>query len=121
MEALLRHADASSFVITAIVRDAEKARKLEELGVNTVVGSHSDAKVVEPLAEKADVIITAANVDDMDAAHAILRGLKRKYEATSKAPLLIHTVRILLSCGLAQLILFSTVGHWYVNVVSKAS
>lgn len=47
---------------------------------------------MEPLAYASDVVITAANVDDMDAAKAVLTGLKRKHTETGVPPILIHTV-----------------------------
>jgi hypothetical protein len=93
LDALLKHDEKSSFVITAVVRDRAKATKLEHIGVKAVVGSHSDFALVEPLAYDSDIVITAANVDDMDAACAILAGLKRKHAETGTPPILIHTVR----------------------------
>jgi hypothetical protein len=93
LDTLLKHDEKSSFVITAVVRDRAKATKLEHIGVKAVVGSHSDFALVEPLAYDSDIVITAANVDDMDAARAILAGLKRKHSETITPPILIHTVR----------------------------
>ena len=53
----LKHPDASSFNITALVRSPEKAEKLKAFGVNPVVGSHSDTPLVEELTAQADVVI----------------------------------------------------------------
>jgi D-arabinose 1-dehydrogenase-like Zn-dependent alcohol dehydrogenase len=53
----LAHPRASTFQITVLVRDAKKAEKLMELGVDAVVGSHKDAPLVEKLASEADVVI----------------------------------------------------------------
>jgi pyrroline-5-carboxylate reductase len=93
LTSLLSHPDASSFTITAIVRDAAKAARLKaEFGVRGAVGSHNDRALVEPLAYESDVVITAADVDDMEAAQAILDGMKRRKDETGVASLLIHTV-----------------------------
>ena len=59
----LKHPDASSFSITALVRSPEKAEKLKAFGVNPVVGSHSDTPLVEELAAQADVVITVVRTN----------------------------------------------------------
>jgi uncharacterized protein YbjT (DUF2867 family) len=53
---LERH-DIDNYRITALVRSPEKANKLKELGVNAVIGSHSDEAFMESVASEADVII----------------------------------------------------------------
>lgn len=58
LERLLNHPDFARFQITAVVRSAEKAEKLNKLGVDVVVGSHSDADIVTDLAAKADVVFS---------------------------------------------------------------
>ncbi|KAF5327663.1 hypothetical protein D9619_004864 [Psilocybe cf. subviscida] len=88
---LLERHDINDYIITALVRSPEKADKLKELGVNAVVGSHSDEAFMESVASEADVVIATADADDLGAAQATLRGLKRRYEATGKAPIFIHT------------------------------
>lgn len=60
LERLLDHPDSARFQITAIVRSAEKAEKLKKLGVDVVVGSHSDADNVRDAAAKADVVFTVS-------------------------------------------------------------
>jgi uncharacterized protein YbjT (DUF2867 family) len=95
---LLQHKENSLFSITVIVRDSEKAKLFEKVQAQTgvqvtaVQGSHSDEAVVAPLAAKSDVVITAADVDDLDAAKAVLKGLKKKYEDTGVRPILLQTV-----------------------------
>ncbi|KAL0573562.1 hypothetical protein V5O48_008395 [Marasmius crinis-equi] len=90
---LLSFPDAQSrFEFRAIVRDAEKAKKLAEgFGVKTIVGSHSDKKLMEEEVAQADVILATADCDDMDAAIATNAGMKRRYESTGKRPILVHT------------------------------
>jgi uncharacterized protein YbjT (DUF2867 family) len=55
---LLNHKNAASFHVTALVRAAEKAEKLKTLGVDAVVGSYTDAALVEELASEADVVFS---------------------------------------------------------------
>jgi len=40
-----------------VVRSPEKAEKLRELGINVVVGSHSDPNLMEKLAEETDLVL----------------------------------------------------------------
>ncbi|KAJ3508596.1 hypothetical protein NLJ89_g5672 [Agrocybe chaxingu] len=90
---LLKHKDAASFHITALVRSTDKAKKLKTLGVDTIIGSYSDKDLtfLKEEASKADVVIAAVDCDNLPAAQAILDGLKLKYEASGKSPILIHT------------------------------
>jgi D-arabinose 1-dehydrogenase-like Zn-dependent alcohol dehydrogenase len=91
----LDHPNYHTFHITALVRSEEKAEKLATLGIRSVVGSHSDAALVQPLAEASDVVVTAADADDLDAARAIIEGLKDRFRTTGKRSILIHTVSAL--------------------------
>ncbi|KAF8994636.1 hypothetical protein BDQ17DRAFT_1311401 [Cyathus striatus] len=87
---LLEHPNAESFNITALTRSPEKAEKLKEF-VTPIIGSLSDASLLEKLASEADVVLAMADSDNMEAAKAILKGLKKRYEKTGTAPILIHT------------------------------
>ncbi|KAF8066913.1 hypothetical protein FPV67DRAFT_1215028 [Lyophyllum atratum] len=87
----LERPDIASLNITALVRSPEKAEKLKALGVNAVIGSHDDSALVEKLASEADVVISAADADHLEAARATLRGLQNRYKATGNVPILIHT------------------------------
>ncbi|TFK99916.1 NAD(P)-binding protein [Pterulicium gracile] len=91
LERLLKHPDASRFHIIAIVRSQEKAEKLKKLGIDVVVGSHSDAHTVRDAASKADVVFAVADADNLDAASAMMQGLKQRFEKTGKKSVLIHT------------------------------
>ena len=108
---LIDHPDFKSFEITALVRSTDKAERLRKFGINVVVGSHKDEALVEQLTSQTDVVIATvcfawflyclrplkkisqADADDLGAAKATLRGLKKRYQATGKAPIFIHTVR----------------------------
>ena len=59
---LLKHPNAASFNITAVVRSPEKAEKLKTLGVTPVVGSLSDSALVEKLSAKTDVVIATVGI-----------------------------------------------------------
>ncbi|KAJ7663167.1 hypothetical protein DFH06DRAFT_1189514 [Mycena polygramma] len=83
--------------LTALVRSVDKAEKLRALNVQLkiVIGSHNDAPLVEQLAADADVVFSLADCDNLQAAEAILRGLKRRFGSTGIKPTLLHMVRCL--------------------------
>ncbi|KAF7318826.1 hypothetical protein HMN09_00217900 [Mycena chlorophos] len=91
LERFLSRPDAHKFEFTVLVRDATKAEKFKTFGVNAVVGSHSDAPLMEALASEADAVIATADCDDLVAAKATLAGLKKKFEATGVKPIFINT------------------------------
>ncbi|THH08886.1 hypothetical protein EW145_g2403 [Phellinidium pouzarii] len=89
---LLNHKDASKFSIKVLVRNAEKAKLFKPLfNVDATVGSHADHDKLESLASEADYTFATADCDDIGAAEAILRGMKKYKERTGKAAFLIHT------------------------------
>lgn len=91
LQRLLDHPERDTFEITALVRNADKAKLLNTLGVNTVVASLSDLDKLTELAAASDVVIHTADADDQKAVRAILRGLKVRYDKTNKIPIYIHT------------------------------
>ncbi|KAJ7057356.1 hypothetical protein C8F01DRAFT_1307497 [Mycena amicta] len=81
--------------ITLLVRSADKAEKLTSLKavkkeLVVVQGSHNDGPLVEKLVAEADVIVSTADCDDLQAMESILRGTKARFEATGVKPTLIH-------------------------------
>lgn len=54
---LLAHPEAKSFEFTALARSAEKAAKLNTVGVKTVLGSYSDLDLLTKSAKEADIVI----------------------------------------------------------------
>ncbi|KAF9476529.1 hypothetical protein BDN70DRAFT_995588 [Pholiota conissans] len=86
---LLKHRQATSFEITALLRSAEKAEKLHTLGIKTVLGSYTDKDL--GFLTKACADADVANSDNLPATEAILDGLKIRHEKTGKASILIHT------------------------------
>ncbi|KAI9570710.1 hypothetical protein HD554DRAFT_2187866 [Boletus coccyginus] len=92
LDRLLRHSTFATSEITALVRKADKAPVFESLGVKTVLGSYDDHALLEKQASLSDVVIECADADNAEACAAILRGLKKRYEAAGNAPILIHTV-----------------------------
>ncbi|OJA15681.1 hypothetical protein AZE42_12945, partial [Rhizopogon vesiculosus] len=91
LSALLSNPKTDTFEITALIRSAEKAPLFNSIGVKTVIGSNSDLDTLTSLASEADVVVATADADDLNAAKAILRGLKKQHEETRKVPILIHT------------------------------
>ncbi|KAG6915860.1 hypothetical protein DXG01_009567 [Tephrocybe rancida] len=83
--------DFATLNVTALVRSQEKAGKLNLLGVHTIVGSFDDLPLLENAASKADVVINAADADDLDVVRALLKGLEQRHETTGNVPSYIHT------------------------------
>ncbi|KII92145.1 hypothetical protein PLICRDRAFT_154459 [Plicaturopsis crispa FD-325 SS-3] len=90
---LLAHPKAAQFSIKALVRKADKAAILTSKypAVTPVIGSLQDLEILENAAAEADIVFNIADADNLPAAEAILRGLKKHRESTGKAPVLIHT------------------------------
>ncbi|KAF8205275.1 NAD-P-binding protein [Mycena galopus ATCC 62051] len=86
----LEHPHADMFQFTVLVRDPQKAEKFKDLNVKAVIGSHSDHQLVEKLASEADVVIAAADCDDLAAAKATLAGLRKRH-TLGVVPIFIHT------------------------------
>lgn len=55
---LLEHRDSNTFEITALVRSAEKATKINTLGIRTAIGSYNELDKLEKLTSEADVIFS---------------------------------------------------------------
>jgi nucleoside-diphosphate-sugar epimerase len=94
LDRLLEHPARHSYEIVSYSRNAEKAKKLEELfDVKTVIGTLDDSDKIEEQAALADVVIhTADSADHMGSVQAILRGTKRKFQQSGQVPIYIHTV-----------------------------
>lgn len=87
---LLENPAAKSLEITALVRDQQKASKLQAFGVKTAIGTIQDLKLLEDLASKAHIVFSIVNADDDPHMQAILRGLKKRH-ASGDLPIIIHT------------------------------
>jgi len=88
---LLNHKDAATFDIIILVRSPEKAKAFEKYGVTAIVGSYSELDKLEDLSAQADYVFQNADCDDVTAANAILKGLRRRKETTGVTPVLIHS------------------------------
>jgi len=91
LSAFLDHPKRDTFEITALIRNAEKAEKLKQFGITTVVGSHLDEALFVKLASETDVLVACADSDHPDAATFALKGLKKRFDATGVPPIFIHT------------------------------
>ncbi|KAF8501570.1 hypothetical protein F5888DRAFT_1608771 [Russula emetica] len=91
LQRLLAHPKRDTFEITALVRDADKAKLLNTLGVNTVIASLSDFDKVAEVSANSDVVINLADSDSLEGVRAIHRGLKLRHEKTGQLPISIHT------------------------------
>lgn len=80
------------FSVTALVRNQRDLESVRAIGVTSVVhGSHEDLKKIEDLASQADIIVNAADADDLPLTKAILQGLKTRHTTVGYKPILIHT------------------------------
>ncbi|CAO3587769.1 unnamed protein product [Absidia cylindrospora] len=77
--------------ITALVRNQEKAIKLEQQGIKTVIGSLANSALIEEQVFKHNVTITVANCDSLEEAQAVVKGLERKYKETGRRGILVQT------------------------------
>ncbi|KAJ7581529.1 hypothetical protein C8J56DRAFT_1102765 [Mycena floridula] len=93
---LLEHKNRAHFNITVLVRSEDKAEKIRNAtGINVLVGTHQDVKLVEDLASKADVIFSLADTNDVELVKAQLKGSKTRYAITGIQTVFIHIVRFL--------------------------
>ncbi|KZV69699.1 NAD(P)-binding protein [Peniophora sp. CONT] len=88
---LTRLLEAGSFEITALVRNADKAKKLNALGVSTIIASLDDSVPLVAAAASADVVMQTAHADHLPAIKDILKGMRQRFEKTGKQGILIHT------------------------------
>ncbi|KLO17100.1 NAD-binding protein [Schizopora paradoxa] len=88
---LLNHKDAGKYTFKALVRSPEKAKPFDKFGVEAVVGDLAEHEKLEKLCEEADYIINTADIDDLPATKAMLRGVKKKFDTTGKKVFFIHT------------------------------
>ncbi|KAI0649438.1 NAD-P-binding protein [Trametes meyenii] len=92
LQRIFEHPKRDSFEITALVRNADKAKYLKEnYGLNTVVGHTAEFDKLATLSEQADIVLSLADSDDLAAIEAVFRGLRAKYEKTGVRGRLIHT------------------------------
>ncbi|KAF8623670.1 hypothetical protein AX17_007368 [Amanita inopinata Kibby_2008] len=87
---LLSHPLSDTFQTTVLVRDPSKAKQFRTMGIKAVVGSTEDATLLKQLASEADYVFACADGDDLNAAKAILAGLKERYDKTGHASTLLH-------------------------------
>jgi hypothetical protein len=77
----------------ALVRSESQLPLFEELGIKIVQGANQDHQLIaDHLAKNSyDAVIQCADCDDLPYMNAILAGMKKRYEATGKAGVLLHT------------------------------
>ncbi|VDB84743.1 unnamed protein product [Peniophora sp. CBMAI 1063] len=80
-----------NLAITALVRDEQKAAKLEQFGIKTVIGSLDDSALVEAESAKADAVFQNAAYDHINGVNALLRGAKARFERSGKQSIFIQT------------------------------
>ncbi|KAI0737098.1 NAD(P)-binding protein [Daedaleopsis nitida] len=89
---LLSHPSANTFDITALVRNADKAKILEsKFAVKAVVGTHQELDKIHDLAVQSHVVFHLADADDEPFMKALLGGMKERHAKIGDLPILIHT------------------------------
>ncbi|KAI0056479.1 NAD(P)-binding protein [Artomyces pyxidatus] len=76
---------------TALVRNPAHFDKLRAAGAAVVPGSFTDVDIVAEQSYLADVVINAADADDLALTNAILKGIKRRADEGKPKGVLIHT------------------------------
>ena len=76
--------------ITAIVRSSEHLDSIAATGTTPVQGDFSEHAKISDLAEKADIVVNAADSDDVALNEALLAGLKRRKDNGKGKGVLIH-------------------------------
>ncbi|KAG6331881.1 hypothetical protein ID866_7207 [Astraeus odoratus] len=90
---LIEHPTYETTEISVLIRPSKKDKipVLESLGLKPVLGTYDDLELLKDEASKADIVIACADADNLPAAEAILRGMRKRHENTGTQPLLIHT------------------------------
>ncbi|KIY62891.1 NAD(P)-binding protein [Cylindrobasidium torrendii FP15055 ss-10] len=79
--------------ITALVRSKEKALALEALklgSLNVVLGTATDAAVVDSCVQEADIIIDTYDSDNVEGTAVLLGACKKRFDNTKEKVTLIH-------------------------------
>ena len=79
------------FAISALVRRPDDAKRMQELGVDPVVGTLEDYELLRRESARASVVFNTANCDHQDSARAIIQGLSERSKESGQRPILIHT------------------------------
>jgi hypothetical protein len=61
------------------------------IGVKTVIGDHSELDKITELAAQADIVLNAADADDLPLTKAVLNGLQKRSASSGLKPILVHT------------------------------
>ncbi|CAF1484169.1 unnamed protein product [Didymodactylos carnosus] len=80
----------SQYKVTALVRGEERAAKLRDLGVETIIGSLDDTNLLSKASSQANIVIHTADADHPGSATAIVNGLLQTASA-SERKIFIHT------------------------------
>ncbi|EDX82906.1 NAD dependent epimerase/dehydratase family [Synechococcus sp. PCC 7335] len=67
---------AAGYVVDGLCRSEKKSKLLKQSGINPVMGSLSDEKILTQAAQSADAVINAADADDPFAVEVLLQALE---------------------------------------------
>jgi len=103
-------------LISATTRSYSSAAALSSAGATPIVLDPAAVDYQEKIAElasKADIVINAADCDDLPLAEAILKGFKKRKEETGKVGTLLHTSGIAVFLDDTQDGLYKPAGHFH--------
>lgn len=89
LTALKKEHPSANYIV--LVRSPSDVQALETIASSVVVGSFTEYDKVTSLVAEADIIINAADCDDVALADAIIAGLRRKKDKGHGVGTLIHT------------------------------
>ncbi|KAJ3733199.1 NAD-binding protein [Lentinula guzmanii] len=77
--------------ITALVRSETHFDAIRATGITPIHGSFENQALITEHSARADVVLNAADSDDLNLTLSILRGMKQRYESGKPKGILIHT------------------------------
>lgn len=79
------------FTISALTRRPEDAEAMRSLGIEPVMGSLDDLRLLRAQSAESSIVFSMANCDDVPSARAMAQGLADRASKTGERPILIHT------------------------------
>lgn len=82
-----------NFSITALVRKTQDFERVRAAGVSHIIhGTHDDLDKIRDVAAQSDIVVNAADADDLPLTIAILTGFKSRFKSNAGLkPILLHT------------------------------
>ncbi|KAI0312892.1 hypothetical protein OF83DRAFT_1066457 [Amylostereum chailletii] len=79
------------WTFSALVRNEKHFEAIRSAGVTVVPGSFTDKSLITDRSYSADIVINAADCDDIPLTEAILSGMRKRFQEGKQKGILIHT------------------------------